>query len=297
MRVLVYGATGLQSRSLIAHLLRRGHEPYALTRRPGDSHEAALEGAHLVRGDLADPASLVAACRGMGAISFMIPSFLGSPSQVPVYVESAIRAAQAGGVKIVVWNTSGRLPDPSETGPRAERLRQTWNLLKQSALPLIVIAPSKYMENLLGPWTAKSVRRLDQVSYPVPASRPMGWIAAADVSAFIAESIERPQLAGGVFRVSGAPVTGPQLAQAFSDVLGRRIQYHGMSLAEMQSAVEEVFGPGSGAGVVAEYGPLQDDPSVRPTFHDMEPVLGRLPIRMTTIREWLADHLQFFSKE
>jgi uncharacterized protein YbjT (DUF2867 family) len=124
----------------------------------------------------------------------------------------------------------------------------------------------------------------------------VGWISAWDVSALIAQALQRPQLAGSVFRVSGIEaVTGPQLAAAFSDVLGRPISYYPMSPSEMQAAVTEVYGPEMGAGLAEAYRQDQTDPHAPPRYHDMTQVLQQLPVRMTTIREWIAKNAVAFS--
>ena len=67
MRVLVYGATGSQTHPIVQQLLDRGHQPRVLTRDTGKGAARFPREAELVRGDFGDPASLIAASRGMDA--------------------------------------------------------------------------------------------------------------------------------------------------------------------------------------------------------------------------------------
>ena len=295
MKVLVYGGTGSQARPLVLQLLARGRQPYVLTRSPSGATDLRKAGAHLVGGDLEDAPSIEAANRGMDAVALLIPAFVSDPSKAAAYAATAMNAAAHAGVKLVVWNTGGRLPESNDSPEEDCLTLRIWAVLKQWELPLIVIAPTTYMENLLGPWMANSIRTFKRVAYPVLANRRMGWIAARDVGALIAAALERPSLMGRVFRVSGIEaLTGRELAAAFSDVLRHGITYAVMSPLEMEAALDEAFGPGSGASVAAQYGCDQRNPAAPEKWHDMDPVLRELPVPMTTIREWISQNRSAF---
>jgi len=266
-----------------------------LTRDPAKCLDLLALGALAVKGDLDDSASLIAATRGVDAVAFMIPAFLREPGKALRYAEVAMRAAVTGGARYVVWNTSGRFPKAGEDRAVDRQMLEVWKVLKSATLPLTVIAPTTYMENLLNPWSVKSIRRHDRVAYPVLVDRRMGWIAARDVGSLIVAALERPQLAGRVLRVSGVEaLTGPQLAQAFSDVLGRRLTYYAMLPSEMKAALGEAFGAGAGDEVAEEYGLDQADPHPPAKHYDMAPVLRELPVAMTSIRAWIAVNAPAF---
>jgi uncharacterized protein YbjT (DUF2867 family) len=296
MRVLVYGATGSQAHAIVQQLQARGHDPHVLTRTPDKTGVLFGPGTRLVKADLGDPQSLLAASSDVDAVSFMIPAFLNVPEKALQYATWAIEAAVQSGVRLVVWNTSGRLPRPGEDRAADQAMLAIWGVLKSAGIPLITIAPTTYMENLLGPWTADAVRTLDCVPYPVLANRKMGWIAARDVCALMVAALERPHLAGQVFRVSGLEVlTGPELAAAFSDVLQRPLRYQTLSPAEMKAELEKAFGPGAGDEVAEEYALDQADPNPPAKYHDMSSVLETLPVVMTSIRQWITDNVRSFT--
>ena len=297
MRVLVYGATGSQAGPVVELLLRRNHEALVLTRDPVKAARRCPPGAAAVAGDFDDPQSLIRASAGVDAVSFMVPAFLENPEKALVYAERAIEAAKAGGARLVVWNTGGRFPEPGNARALDKAMLATFEVLKAGGLPLTVIAPTTYMENLLGPGALTAIRNQSTVAYPVLPDRKMGWIASRDVSAFVVAALERPYLAGRVFRVSGKEaLTGPLLAAAFTEVLGRPFRFRTLTPDQMRRALEEAYGQGAGDEVAQEYGLDQADPNPPAKHYDMTPVLQDLPIEMTSIRDWIALHADEFSE-
>ena len=277
-------------------LAQRGHDVRVLSRKPAAAVRGLPAGAMAVSGHFDDPASLARASEGIDAVSFMVPAFLESPDKALQYIDTAMRAAAAGGARLIVWNTGGRFPEEGGARVLDKAMLDQWRALQASGLPLISIAPTTYMENLLGPGPYKAIRLRDEVAYPVLASRKMGWIAARDVSAFVVAALERPQFAGRVFRVSGPQgLTGPELAQAFADVLGRTLRFRTLTPDEMRRELEDAYGAGAGDEVAEEYRLDQIDPHPPAKYYEMGAVLRDLPIEMTSIRSWIAQHAAAFT--
>lgn len=290
-KVLVYGATGLQANPVVWKLLQQGHTPYVLTRHAERAAAMQAAGAQIVTGDMADLASLEAASVGMDAVALLIPFFLENPMIAPTLGKNAIDAAKAAGVKLIVWNTSGPVLPVRTGNPGADVRLEIADYLRESGVPHIIIAPTGYMENLLGPWTAPNVAAESQLTYPNTDETRIGWIAAEDVGALVAAAIERPELAGSMFNVSGLEnLDGRELAERFTQALGRPIRYVAMEPEEFGAVLDKVFGPGAGAGAAAEYRRMRDEPDPTPMFHAMPPVLAKLPVRMTSMVEWVAKH-------
>jgi len=168
--------------------------------------------------------------------------------------------------------------------------------LESSGVPFISIEPTAYLENLLGPWTRPNIVENDTLSYPVEEDTPLGWIATEDVGALIAAALERPELANRRIGVSGVEnVTGPQLAERFSEGLGRKITYYAMPLEEFGAALDEMFGPGAGEGGIRGYKFQRENKDLLTMWWDMEPVLDMLPVQMTPIADWAAKHKMAFA--
>lgn len=296
MRILVYGATGLQAGPIVRHLVAQGDEAYVLTRRTSLPPELALPGVHLVSGDVEDPATLMRATQGMDAVSFMIPAVCSDAESMTRYARSAMEAAAAAKVKMFVWNSSGRFPEDDEDRPEAVPMKDTWELLQTFGVPVAAVAPAKYLENLLGPWNVEGVRERDQVSYPVASDRMIGWIAAQDVCAVMAKLLHRPDLSGRLYRLSGPELlTGPALAKAFAAALDRPMTYYAMSSDEMHEALKKVFDTRAAQDVADEYRREQEEADPPRHYHDLTPVLQDVPVRMTTAREWVAQNAEIFA--
>ncbi len=126
---------------------------------------------------------------------------------------------------------------------------------------------------------------------------PVSWIASDYVSALVVAALHRPDLAGANWPVSGLEnPDGPSLAQAFTAGLGRDITYYAMPPQDFGGILDQAFGPGAGAAAAGEYQKLWDNPAQRPNFQaDMDEVLRKLPISMTGISDWVAQHQAAFS--
>lgn len=295
LRVLVYGATGSQSSPVVHELLRRGHRPVVLSRSAQKAQPLADAGAEVVVADMGDPAALVAASQGVDAVALLVPFFI-NPADAPRFARNAIDAAREAGVRLLVWNTSGPMP-PARTGdPGIDVRLDTADYLRASGVPHIIIQPTAYAENLLGPWTAPFVAREDKVAYPNPPEARVGWIASADVGALMVAALERPELAGRSFAVSGLEnASGPELAAAFSAALGRAISYHPLPPREFGAILDAAFGPGAGNAAAAQYERAWESGVFPVMYADMAPVLAALPVRMHTLREWVAEHAAAFA--
>jgi uncharacterized protein YbjT (DUF2867 family) len=276
----------------VEHLLRHGHTPHVLTRDKDKAAQLQAAGAVPVIVDLADVDGIYAASQEVDSVAFLVPAFLDDPTDALKFAKNAVNAAASAGVEMFAWNASGEISDEiSASNTKLSILSH----LRESGLPFVVFEPTTYMENWLGPWTAPSIRNNDELTYPVLADRRMGWIASDDVCALVVAALERPNVAGSRFRISGIETpTGPELAAHFSDVLGRNIRYRTLSPKEMGAVLDEAFGPGAGDRVAEMYRREQEDPDPPDKFHDMTSVLEALSVRMSTIQEWVAVHKDTF---
>jgi uncharacterized protein YbjT (DUF2867 family) len=172
------------------------------------------------------------------------------------------------------------------------------NYLKESGLPHIIIQPSVYAENLLGPWTAPFVIKDKNVAYPTPEEMPIGWIATQDVAAFVAEAIFKPELAGESFLVSGIEnLTGNQLAEKFSVGLNQKVSYYPMPPKDFGQILDTLYGAGAGKGAEEVYQQIADTKQYPLMFSsNLSDVLEKLPVKMTSIEAWVGQHSHYFKK-
>ncbi len=296
MKVLVYGGTGSQSAGVVWSLLEKGHTPYVLTRNPQKAAAMVQAGAQTVVGDMADTALLRQASEGMDAVSLMVPAFLDNPMNGPQYFRNAVDAARDAGVPLIVFNTSGGLPTRRIGIPMLDMRLDLVEYLKASGVPYIVIAPTGYLENMLGPWTRPGIAEQDELAYPNPAETRVGWIASADVGKLMVAALEHPELADAVIAVSGVEnLSGPELAEQVGRGLGRPISYREMPLEEFGAYFDRMFGPGAGEGAQAGYRLQRENPDLMVMWTDMGPVLEQLSVTMTSVEEWARQMAPAFT--
>ena len=113
-RCLVTGATGYIGGHLVPMLLEHGHPVRALARDPAKLDDAPWRSqVEVARGDLGDPASLVAAFRDVDVVYYLVHSMGTSPDFVSEEAEAArnvVAAAIQAGVRRIVY-LSGLHPD------------------------------------------------------------------------------------------------------------------------------------------------------------------------------------------
>jgi uncharacterized protein YbjT (DUF2867 family) len=296
MKVLVYGAAGSQQFPVINALINRGAEVYAVSHTEANISKLNQVGATAILANMGDAERLNEISKGIDAVSLLIPFFLSNPSDGLQYAKNAIDAARGNHVKLLVWNSSGFIP-PVKIGDPAIDIRiDILDYLVKSGVPYIVIQPSVYAENLLGPWAAPFVKNEKRIAYPTPEEMPVGWIATQDVAAFIAEAIYKPELAGSSFMVSGLEnLTGSQLAEKFSIGLRDAIDYYTLPPKRFGEILDNILGIGAGDGIADFYQYITDTKQYPIMFvPEMPSVLEKLPIRMTSIEEWVSKNSAAF---
>ncbi len=296
MKVLVFGAGGSQQFPVINALKKLGAEVVATTNQPDKVDWLRNAGAEVVIANMAHRERIFEITSGIDAISFLVPFFLSNPADGLDYAKNTIDAAVQNGVKLLVWNSSGFILPVKIGNPSIDIRIDIAEYLKESGLPHIIIQPSVYAENLLGPWTAPFVKNEQMVTYPTPQEMPVGWIATNDVCELVAKAIHSPHLAGQSFQVSGLDnLSGQQLAEKFSIGLNKKIQYRQIPPKDFGKILDGIFGEGAGIGAETMYQEITDTKNY-PSMHssEMSNVLQKLPITMTNIETWVAQNIQSF---
>jgi uncharacterized protein YbjT (DUF2867 family) len=287
-RVLTYGAGGAQGAPVASGLQRAGYRVRALVRDPEKNRALAEAGIEVVAGDLAEMDSVRRATQGVDKVFLMLPfSGEGNPLE---YARNAIQAANEEGVRLLVLNTSGQTPSGPTGLPMLDYRLHLEQGLRDSGVPHIILRPTAYMENFLGPWVLPRLRAENVLAYPVAATRPISWIAARDLGRFAVAALGRPDLAGQAFDLGGPQaLRGDDLARAFSAALGRSVRYEPISPEAFGAIMGRVMGPEAEAGIVAAYRSFEAAPEDAMVV-DMKKVLMHLPVEQTTLEDWVRQH-------
>ncbi|MET9374325.1 NAD(P)H-binding protein [Streptomyces sp. NPDC002992] len=268
MTVLVTGATGNVGRHVVTGLLAAGVRVRAMTRAP---EKAALPaGVEVVRGDLADPASLDAALAGVDRV-YLFP--------VPGTAEEfTARAAKAGVRRIVVLSSvSAEYADGDYSGDHHTGVERA---VEASGLEWTHVRPGEFMANVLS-WWAPSIRAENVVRAPFGGTRsaPVHEADIADVA--LAALLEDGHVGKAYSFAGPQSLTKYEQVRDLGEVLGRAIRFDELTV---DGARALWLGQGMPAEAVDW---LLQDPVDVPVGPTAEQVTGR-PAR--TFAQWVADH-------
>ncbi|MER8423480.1 NmrA family NAD(P)-binding protein [Mesorhizobium sp. M1403] len=280
--ILVTCAGGAQG-SAIAQACRAAGATVRVLLRKG-APDTFGDGVNIVRGDLADARRVGLACLGVDAVALTLP-LNASPEEILRYGRNMVDAALEADVKLMVFNTSGHVSRLSGTALMDAKV-ELIDMIKASGLPSIILKPTLYMSNVATPWSAAAIMHHGVFPYPLPADFHTSWISWENMAAYIVEAMRRPELAGASFEIGGPEaLTGPQMANILSDIIGRAVEYYPVPLADFADNVTAMLGKKAADQVVANYAWIHRQ---RPTLLtvDLRETISVLPIKPTPFADW-----------
>lgn len=217
MRVLATGATGAYAGLVVPALVRRGISVRALVHDPAKADLPRAQGAQeLVQGDLADPAGLAEAMRGVDGMFLITPAF--APDATQMALEAVAAAVRAGVRKVVysgVYHPSLSLVNHAGTRPVEEALYR-------SDLEFVVLQPAMFMQGLAGAY--QQALQTGTVVMPWSKHAQMAYVDYRDVADVAATAFAGDTLNHGTFELA-APGTHDrvQVAALMSAAAGRTL--------------------------------------------------------------------------
>ncbi len=296
MKILVFGATGSQQFNVIGEAKKKGAEVIAATSSENSFEKLKQAGATPILANMSDANKMQKITKDIDAIAFMIPVSLPNPLDGLQYAKNVIDAAKTNGVNKIVWNTSGWLV-PHKIGIPGEDVKlEIKEYLINSGIDYVIIEPTIYMENMMGPFCAPFVKNEKKLAYPTPEAMPIGWIASRDVSAFVVEAIYNSQLKTDTFQISGLEnLKGNELAKEFSKGVNEKIVYYPQQPKEFGDILKPYVGEAGAAGVACYYESLQNGTEYPLKFNsNMSEVLEKLPVKMTSLEQWAKENKAYF---
>lgn len=282
MSYIIHGATGAQGAPLYSLLLASNQTALAAVRDP-----ASVQGKPAVRVDNDSVESLIAAYSDANGVFVHLPQ-----AAEPVRLQQAKNIADAitaARPKRVVISTSGAIVDQPGSALQATGDSAIGTLLRcvaDSGVSHAVIAPRLYLENLLLPMVIGPVQSDGLLSYPLRADFPASWCSHLDV-AVVAERLLTNHSVTGVVGIGQLPgITGPELALAFSERLGRDVRFEALSPETFGTLLEPLIGPAA-ANIAGFYAAL---------FHAPDNVIApdtsaqhQLGLAPRSVGQWMAD--------
>ncbi|MEH2053962.1 NmrA/HSCARG family protein [Nostoc sp.] len=240
--ILVTGATGNQGGAVARHLLKRGNfKVRAFVRDPNKPAAQALQqaGAELVTGDFSDRASLDRALQGAYGV-FSLQSFLkeGGLSAEIRDGKSVADAASSAGVEHFVYSSVGSAE--RNTGiPHFDSKFTVEEYVRSLGLPYTIMRPVFFFYNYA---SMRPMVEQGTLSQPLSPETKLQQLSEEDYGAMVAEVFDRPaEFLNREIEVASVEMTMPEIATAFSLVLGKTVEYQQIPFkAFEQQAGEEV---------------------------------------------------------
>lgn len=211
---LIVGATGLLGSHICTLLTDRGKAVRALVRSTSSSDKVAhlqKMGAEIAQGDLKDPRSLEAACRGADTVISTASSTLSR--QQGDSIESVdrqgqldlIEAAEASGVRHFVLISFPKAPMEF---PLQSAKRTVENRLRGSRMTHTILQPTFFMEVWLGPALGFDAVNGKAQIYG-NGHNQVSWISFEDVAQFAAGSVGNDRVKNVTLQLGGPDALSP----------------------------------------------------------------------------------------
>lgn len=212
--ILVTSAAGGVGSPLVRQLAANGKAVRAFVKNETQARRSKADGAsETVIGDLRRPGDLENALRGARQIYHAAPTQL--VDELPV-AERLIAAAKAEQLDQVVFHSVIH-PDIAELPHHRQKLRVE-AILRDSGLPVTVLRPSHYMQNVLDFWDFFGAGLLP---YPTSPESRMGVVDVEDIATAAANVLINPRgHIGKTYDLSTVELTRHDMARIWSRVLG-----------------------------------------------------------------------------
>jgi NAD(P)H dehydrogenase (quinone) len=211
--LLITGASGRVAQRAAALLTQRGYGLRLMTRTPRQAPK--LDGAEVVRGDFAEPATLDDAFAGVSAV--LVVSGSGKPGERARLHRNAFEAAARARVGHVVY-LSLQGASPSSKYPFSRDHSRSEQYLATTGLPYTVLRNAFYLDMFLEKFDADGVMR-------GPANETRGaFVSREDAARTAAAVLANPP--GGTHDVTGPEALSlADVARRFSALTGQQLRY------------------------------------------------------------------------
>jgi uncharacterized protein YbjT (DUF2867 family) len=238
--ILVAGASG-RLRPVVHELLSAGQRVRVTARDPTSpgALELASRGAEIVRADLDDRASLMAAMAGVDAVfGAGSPHQAGPEGETRHGINLAEAAAQVG-VEHLVFSSGDGADEPSGV-PVLESKRAVELRIRELGLPHTILAAVYFMDNAFNPWNLAALSA-GRFPLPLPPNRPLQQLAIQDLAAVAVQVIERGPEGSRRISVAGDELTGEQAAAEVARASGRPFCFQRVPLESLPTGMRFLF--------------------------------------------------------
>ena len=288
--ILIVGASGKMGGVAARLLLARGERVRAMSRVPARLESLSQLGAEVVAGDLTDPRSVAAACRGADRVLAAAHAFTGTGANSSSRVDDAgnrglIDAARAAGVGHFVFTSARCSPDDPVDFFRTKYAVEQH--LRASGLAFTIVRAGMFMEDHAERLGRPAVER-GWTAVLGPGRTPGNYVAADDVAQVAALVLVGPPADDVVWVGGPEELTPLEVIATYDRVSGRRTRVRHVPLGVVR-ALGPVLRPVFPVAARIIDAALFTDAVPQPI--DSAETLRRFPIRLTSLEEFVRRRL------
>lgn len=276
--ILVTGATGTVGRQVVTQLSERGVPVRAVSRDPASAGLPA--GTEVVRGDLADPASLEPHLAGVDSVFLVWP--FTSP-ELAADLGARVVAVLARHVTRVVYVSA------QAAGERPDSFWATMErLIEDSGVAWTFLRPTGFAVNTLM-W-ADQIRDRARVRWPYGAAA-RSLVHEYDLAAVAVRALTEDRHDGQKYLLTGPEaITQADQVRIIGEAIGRTVRWEELAPEEARRQLLAAWGdPGFVDSALTTWAGLVTAPElVTRTVEEVTAVPAR------TFRQWAGDHISDF---
>ena len=234
MTIAVVGATGNTGRAVVKELRQLGQDPLCVVRNADKAREVLGANAKTAIAELMDRAALAKALSGIDSV-FLVT---GHNPQMGEQQGNVIEAAAQAGVKHLVRLSAGRAVAAADSPTRVGRAHHAVDeKMRGGKIGWTILRPGLFMQNVMA--QASAIKSESKIVMPYAADFPLALIDVRDTGAVAARILIAPAAhAGKTYEFTGALTNYGEFAEMFSQVLGRKISYVGVSVEQNEQAMK-----------------------------------------------------------
>jgi uncharacterized protein YbjT (DUF2867 family) len=232
--IAVVGATGNTGRAVVKELRALGQNPICVVRNADKAREVLGAEAKTAVAELTDGPALEKALQGVTSV-FVVT---GHNPQMAEQQNTILDAALKAGAKYLVRVGGGRaLVHPGSDSVVGRGHHAVEDRLRGSGIGWVILRPGLFMQNVLG--QAASIKTDSKFVLAFAPDLPVALIDVRDTGAVGARILVDPAPhAGKTYEFTGALTSYAAFADVFSQVLGRKISYAGITPAQAMEGMK-----------------------------------------------------------
>jgi NADH dehydrogenase len=204
--ILIVGSTGILGSEICRRLTTSGKRVRGLVRSTSDPEKVArlkAMGVETVTGDLRDPASLAAACRGVDTVITTATTTISMQpgDSIPVTDQQGqldlVKAAQQAGVRKYVYIS---IPLGTEPCPLTTAKRTVEQAVMSSGMDYTILCAGIFMEIWLSPALGFDYPNAKATIYGDGHSKNV-YISVGDVAEYVVQSLDNPAASNVLFEL------------------------------------------------------------------------------------------------